>query len=71
MEHVLIPENARVFGIKTEHQADTKFVEGFLRFQAVGVFVLGEYLVVQHTDNFTRLNADLQLFLNMGIGIIH
>ncbi len=71
MEHILVSKDACIFRIEAEHQTDTQFVEGFLRFWIIWVFVLGENLVVQHTDNLTRLDADLQLFFDMGIGIIH
>ena len=71
MKHVLVSKNARIFGIKAEHQTHTKLVKGFLRFQIIRVFVLGKNLVIQHTNNLTRLDADFQLPLDMGIGIIH
>ena len=70
VKHALAPENARVLGIEAKHQAHAKFVESLLRFKAFGVFVLRQNLVVQHTDNLARLDADLQLLLDVSVGII-
>ena len=71
MEHILGAEDTGVFSIKAEHQADTEFIESLLRFRIFWVAVLREYLVVEYTDDFACLDGNLQLFLQMDIGVIN
>jgi hypothetical protein len=70
MEHVLGTKNTGVLSIEAEHQTDAKFIQCFLRVRVGRVLILSQNLIVEHTDNLSGLDTDVELFLQVDIGLI-
>ena len=70
MEHILGAEDTGILGIKAEHQADTELIQTFLTVRILRVDVLGQELFIEDANDLTGLDTDLQLLLDMDIGII-
>ena len=63
-------KDSRILSVKAKNKTYTKLVQGLLRLRILRVLVLCQNLVVQHTHNLTGLDTDVELFLQVDIGII-
>ena len=64
-------EDAGVFGVEAEDEADAENVETAERARIGGVAVLGEKFVVEEPDELSRLDGDFELAAGVFVAFVH